>query len=124
MAILAIVVGASITIGHLRDHHQPTMQASTVAEKVHAAGDPMPANMPDRPSILENLCRVALRSMFDITIIVMGVLLGAGIGLLGRKVRTRGLSSPPSASAGPPGPRTGRPSQRTPSLALLSVLQV
>lgn len=117
-AILALAVLGTLTAGHLRDHHQPTMDTVDMsgATTAHASTAPMPVHAPHRPSVLESLCLVAPRSVVAWAVGLAMLCLARRYTRLGSNLRTyvETLMSR----------RSSRPPPRIPRLAQLSVLRM
>ena len=118
-AILALAVVGTLTAGHLRDHHQPTMgtAGASGAMTAHASTVPMPVqHAPHRPSVMENLCLVAPRAV---------VALALGLVLLGLARRYARLRAKPCMCVETLMlRRSTRPPPTPPRLAQLSVLRM
>lgn len=117
-AVLALAVLGTLTAGHLRDHHQPTMGTAVVsgAMTAQASTAPTPVHAPHRPSVLESLCLVAPRSV---------VAWAVGLALLCHGRRYACLGSKPRTYVGTMIlRRSTRPPPRPPRLVQLSVLRM
>jgi hypothetical protein len=117
-AIFALAVLGTLTAGHLRDHHQPTMGMGSVsgAATADASTAPMPVHAPHQPSVLESLCLVAPRS-------VVSWAVGLALLCLARR-RARCGSRPHTYVETLMLRRSTRPPPTPPRLAQLSVLRM
>jgi uncharacterized membrane protein len=117
-AILALAVLGTLTAGHLRDHHQPTMgtAGASLTMAAHASTAPKPVHAPHRPSVLEGLCLVAPRAV---------VALAVGLALLGLARRYARLRAKPRTYVDTLTlRRSTRPPPSPPRFAQLSVLRM